>query len=142
MIRDVISSIDILSQPSRDADPADPLDSAIAHDLADTLKANRERCVGMAANMIGEDRRIIVFVDEAMGGAVSVMFNPRITVADGAYDTAEGCLSLHGERRTIRHERIEVDYLTRTGRARHAAFTGYTAQIIQHEIDHCDGIVI
>ena len=96
----------------------------------------------MAANMIGVPKRIIAFVDEDFGGRIFVMFNPHITTEDGAFDTAEGCLSLQGERRTVRYQRIEVDYMDRKFRERHAAFTGFTAQIIQHEIDHCDGVII
>ena len=84
--------------------------------------------------------RIVAFVDEDFGGRIFVMFNPHITAEDGAFDTAEGCLSLQGERRTVRYQRIEVDYMDRKFRERHAAFTGFTAQIIQHEIDHCDGV--
>ena len=109
---------------------------------ATTLEANRSRCVGMAANMIGEAKAIIVFVDEELGGRITVIFNPRITAADGAFDTSEGCLSLKGERRTLRYRRIEVDYQDRCMRDRHATFTGWTAQIIQHEVDHCNGIII
>lgn len=131
-----------LSRPSADANPQDETDLATAQNLMDTLRANRERCVGMAANMIGVSKRIIAFVDDEMDGRIEVMFNPRIMQADGAYDTAEGCLSLPGERRTMRHQRIEVEYVTRRGRTRHAAFSGWTAQIIQHEIDHCAGILI
>ena len=92
--------------------------------------------------MIGEAKAIIAFVDEEMGGRIVTMFNPRITAADGAFDTTEGCLSLKGERRTLRYRRIEVEYQDRRMRERHAAFTGWTAQIIQHEVDHCNGIVI
>ena len=96
----------------------------------------------MAANMIGEPKCVIAFVDEGLGSAITVMFNPQITAADGEYDACEGCLSLHGERHTPRFRRIEVDYTTRKGRARHATFTDWTAQIIQHEIDHCSGVLI
>lgn len=137
-----MTDVDFLSAPSDPADPADPRDVAVAVDLKDTLDAHRDGCVGMAANMIGERRRVIAFVDEDMGGAIAVMFNPVVTAADGAYDASEGCLSLHGERHAVRHARIEVDYLTARGRRRHATFAGWTAQIIQHEIDHCDGVVI
>lgn len=139
MQRPIMTSVSFLRRP---AEPATADDLAIADDLRDTLEANRSRCVGMAANMIGEAKAIIAFVDEEMGGRITVMFNPRITAADGAFDTSEGCLSLKGERRTLRHRRIEVDYQDRRMRDRHAAFTGWTAQIIQHEVDHCNGIVI
>lgn len=139
MQRPIMTSVSFLRRP---AEPATADDLPIADDLRDTLEANRSRCVGMAANMIGEAKAIIAFVDEEMGGRITVMFNPRITAADGAFDTSEGCLSLKGERRTLRHRRIEVDYQDRRMRDRHAAFTGWTAQIIQHEVDHCNGIII
>lgn len=125
--------------PSEEAAPGDEI---AAQDLVDTLEANRSRCVGMAANMIGVGKRIIAFVDEDLGGRITVMFNPVITGADGAYETEEGCLSLTGERRAMRYRRIEVDYQDRRFRARHATFTGFTAEIIQHEVDHCNGIII
>ena len=92
--------------------------------------------------MIGVSKSIIAFVDEDFGGRIFVMFNPTITAKDGAYDASEGCLSLKGERRTVRFQRIEVSYADRKFRERHATFTGFTAQIIQHEIDHCEGIII
>ena len=114
----------------------------MAQDLKDTLDAHRNGCVGMAANMIGVPKRIIAFVDEDLGGRITVMFNPHITAQDGAYDASEGCLSLNGERHTLRYQRIEVTYEDRRFRERHATFTGFTAQIIQHEIDHCDGVII
>lgn len=139
MQRPIMTSLSFLRRP---AEPASAEDLPIADDLRDTLEANRSRCVGMAANMIGEAKAIIAFVDEEMGGRITVMFNPRITAADGAFDTSEGCLSLKGERRTLRYRRIEVDYQDRCMRDRHATFTGWTAQIIQHEVNHCNGIII
>ena len=139
MQRPIMTSVSFLRRP---AEPATADDLPIADDLRDTLEANRSRCVGMAANMIGEAKAIIAFVDEEMGGRITVMFNPRITAADGAFDTSEGCLSLKGERRTLRYRRIEVTYQDRRMRERHATFTGWTAQIIQHEVDHCNGIII
>lgn len=139
MQRPIMTSVSFLRRP---AEPASAEDLPIADDLKDTLEANRSRCVGMAANMIGETKAIIVFVDEELGGRITTMFNPRITAADGAFDTTEGCLSLKGERRTLRYRRIEVTYQDRRMRERHAAFTGWTAQIIQHEVDHCNGIII
>ena len=139
MQRPIMTSVSFLRRP---AEPASAEDLPIADDLKDTLEANRSRCVGMAANMIGEAKAIIVFVDEELGGRITTMFNPRITAADGAFDTTEGCLSLKGERRTLRYRRIEVEYQDRRMRERHAAFTGWTAQIIQHEVDHCNGIII
>ena len=134
-----MTSRSFLRTPSEAAGPGD---EATIQDLVDTLEANRSRCVGMAANMIGVSKRIIVFVDEDLGGRITVMLNPVITASDGAFDTQEGCLSLTGERRTLRYRRIEVDYEDRRFRARHATFAGWTAQIIQHEVDHCNGIVI
>ena len=141
MQREIMTSIPFLSQPSAEAANTEE-DLAVAQDLKDTLDAHRTGCVGMAANMIGVPKRIIAFVDEDFGGRIFVMFNPHITAEDGAFDTAEGCLSLQGERRTVRYQRIEVDYMDRKFRERHTAFTGFTAQIIQHEIDHCDGVII
>ena len=131
MQREIMTSIPFLSQPSVEAENTEA-------DLA----AHRNGCVGMAANMIGVPKRIIAFVDEDLGGRITVMFNPHITAQDGAYDASEGCLSLNGERHTLRYQRIEVTYEDRRFRERHAAFTGFTAQIIQHEIDHCDGVII
>lgn len=139
MQRPIMTSVSFLRRP---AEPASAEDLPIADDLRDTLEANRSRCVGMAANMIGEAKAIIVFVDEELGGRVTTMFNPRISAADGTFDTTEGCLSLKGERRTLRYRRIEVTYQDRRMRERHATFTGWTAQIIQHEVDHCNGIII
>ena len=141
MQRPITTAIPFLSQPSEEARNTEA-DLAVAQDLKDTLDAHRSGCVGMAANMIGVSKRIIAFVDEDLGGRITLMFNPRITVQDGAYDTSEGCLSLNGERHTLRYQRIEVDYMDRRFRERHAAFTGFTAQIVQHEIDHCDGVII
>ena len=133
-----MTSRSFLRTPSEAAGPGD---EATIQDLVDTLEANRSRCVGMAANMIGVSKRIIVFVDEDLGGRITVMLNPVITASDGAFDAQEGCLSLTGERRTLRCRRIEVNYEDRRFRARHATFTGWTAQIIQHEVDHCNGII-
>ena len=142
MQRPIMTSRSFLRTPSEPADPAASADQATITDLVDTLEANRSRCVGMAANMIGVGKRIIAFVDEGLGGRITVMLNPVITVTDGSYETAEGCLSLTGERRTRRYRRIEVDFEDRRGRARHATFTDFTAEIIQHEVDHCNGIII
>ena len=139
MIRDICKDETFLAQK---AELATPEDLPAAADLLETLTHHSAGCVGMAANMIGVPKRIIAFVDEDFGGRIFVMFNPHITAEDGAFDTAEGCLSLQSERRTVRYQRIEVDYMDRKFRERHAAFTGFTAQIIQHEIDHCDGVII
>ena len=115
-------------------------DLQIAQDLLDTLIANKEGCVGMAANMIGVRKRIIVFDNE---GTYMVMFNPEIIKKSGPYDTEEGCLSLLGGPRPCkRYKTIKVQWQTAEFQTRIKIFTGCSAQIIQHEIDHCDGILI
>ena len=119
--------------------PATPEDLYLAQDLLDTLAAHREGCVGMAANMIGVRKRVIVFDNE---GTDTVMFNPVILKAEGQYETEEGCLSLPGIRKTKRYQKIKVQYQNAAFQTRIKTFTGWTAQIIQHEIDHCDGILI
>ena len=112
--------------------------------MLDTLISHREDCVGMAANMIGEKKRIIAFLDES--GKVpkyTVMLNPEIIKKDGAYETEEGCLSLlGGPRKCRRYKSIKVRYQTTEMQTRIKTYTGWTAQIIQHEADHCDGILI
>ena len=120
--------------------PATAEDLAAARDLLDTLEAHRETCVGMAANMIGVTKRIIAFNDR---GKLEIMFNPEIIKASGEYETEEGCLSLlGGPRKTKRWQKIKVRYQTLDFQTRLKTFTGWTAQIIQHEIDHCNGILI
>ena len=119
--------------------PATPEDVQVGQDLLDTLAAHQEGCVGMAANMIGVRKRVIVFDNE---GSDMVMFNPVILKGEGVYDTEEGCLSLPGIRKTKRFQKIKVQYQTSAFQTRIKTFTGWTAQIIQHEIDHCDGILI
>ena len=115
-------------------------DVQTAADLLDTLAAHRETCVGMAANMIGVCKRIIAFDNE---GSYMVMFNPKILKATGEYETEESCLSLlGGPRKTKRFRKIKVEFQTDTFQTRLKTFEGWTAQIIQHEIDHCDGILI
>lgn len=121
------------------SEPATQADLQIAQDLLDTLAAHREGCVGMAANMIGIRKRIIVFDNE---GTDMVMFNPLIFKKEGLYDTEEGCLSLPGIRPTKRWNKIKVQYQNAAFQTRIKTFSGWTAQIIQHEIDHCDGILI
>lgn len=121
------------------SEPATQADLQIAQDLLDTLAAHREGCVGMAANMIGIRKRIIVFDNE---GTDMVMFNPLILKKEGLYDTEEGCLSLPGIRPTKRWNKIKVQYQNTAFQTRIKTFSGWTAQIIQHEIDHCDGILI
>lgn len=119
-------------------------DLPIAQDLLDTLMAHKETCVGMAANMIGVKKRIIAFLDESGRTSVyTVMLNPEIIKKDDAYDTEEGCLSLLGDpRKCKRYKTIKVQYQTVEMQTRLQTYTGWTAQIIQHEVDHCNGILI
>ena len=124
---------------ARKAAPALPEDLPIAQDLLETLIAHKDGCVGMAANMIGVAKRIIAFESE---DGYLVMFNPVILKKSGPYNTEEGCLSLEGVRPTKRWKSIKVQYETADGKPRIRTFTGWTAQIIQHEIDHCNGILI
>ena len=136
MIRDICKDEFFLSQK---AEPATADDREIAQDLLDTLAAHKDGCVGMAANMIGVNKRIIIFDNE---GAYQVMFNPVIVKQSGPYQTEEGCLSLTGRRPTKRWKSIKVQWQNETFQTRLKSFTGWTAEIIQHEIDHCDGILI
>ena len=136
MIRPITRDILFLRQKSEEATERD---LPVGLDLQDTLRANRDRCVGMAANMIGDRKRIIV-VD--MGILSIVMYNPVITKRDGPYETEEGCLSLDGVRKTTRYRNIEVEYLDGNWKKHRQNFSGRTAQIIQHEIDHLNGILI
>ena len=119
-------------------------DLPIAQDLLDTLMAHKETCVGMAANMISVKKRIIAFLDESGRTPVyTVMLNPEIIKKDGAYDTEEGCLSLLGDpRKCKRYKTIKVQYQTVNMQTRVKTYTGWTAQIIQHEVDHCNGVLI
>ena len=140
--RKVMSERDIVKDQfflARKSIPATAEDLPIAQDLLDTLAAHRDGCVGMAANMIGEAVRIIVFDNE---GTDAVMFNPEIVKASEPYETEEGCLSLTGVRKTKRFRKIKVQYQNENMQLRQKTFTGWTAQIIQHEIDHCNGILI
>ncbi len=137
MVKEIIHDTIFLAQKSEAATKTD-LD--IARDLVDTLKANRENCVGMAANMIGVRKRIIVFDNE---GEYMTMLNPEIIKKDKPYDTEEGCLSLlGGPRKTKRYKTIKVKYQTIELQTRIKTFSDWTAQIIQHECDHLDGILI
>ena len=136
MVRPLMTDTVFLAQKAL---PADADDIAVADDLLDTLKAHEDGCVGMAANMIGVAKRIIAV--EAEDGYL-VLFNPVILKKSGPYNTEEGCLSLEGVRPTKRWKSIKVQYETDDGKPRIRTFTGWTAQIIQHEIDHCDGILI
>ncbi len=121
------------------AEPAGPQDLETAQDLLETLMAHRDGCVGMAANMIGVRKRIIVFED---GEDYTLMFNPVIVKKSQPYQTEEGCLSLEGKRPTRRWRSIKVQYQNQAFQTRLKTYTGWTAQIIQHEIDHCEGILI
>ena len=136
MIREIIRDETLLAQK---AEPATPENLPVAQDLLDTLEANKERCVGMAANMIGVNKRIIVFDNE---GTYMLMFNPEIIKQSGPYQTEEGCLSLEGTRPAKRWQSIKVRYQNEKFQERFKTFTGWTAQIIQHEMDHCKGIII
>ena len=136
MIRPIMRDEAFLAQKAELATPAD-LD--IADDLLETLQANKAACVGMAANMIGVNKRIIAFDDE---GAYTVMFNPEIVKKSGPYEAEEGCLSLFGRRKAKRYKSIKVQYQNRQFQTRFKTYTGWTAQIIQHDIDHCNGIII
>ena len=137
MIRELVHDPFLLARKSA---PATKDDLEIAQDLLDTLLAHRESCVGMAANMIGQLKRIIVFDN---GGVPTLMFNPEILKATGEYEAEEGCLSLlGGPRKTKRYQKIKVQYQTENFQTRLKSFEGWTAQIIQHEIDHCNGILI
>ena len=136
MIRDICKDELFLA---RKAAPASPEDLPIAQDLLETLIAHKDGCVGMAANMIGVNKRIIAFDNE---GTYMVMFNPQIVKQSGGYEAEEGCLSLTGTRKTRRWQSIKVQYQNEKFQTRLKTFTGWTAQIIQHEIDHCNGIII
>lgn len=136
MVRPIIKDPILLGRKSREATAED---LPIAKDLLDTLEAHKDSCVGMAANMIGETVRIIAFDNE---GSYLVMLNPEIVKCAGQYETEEGCLSLEGVRRTKRFRSIKVRYQTESLQTRLKTFTDRTAQIIQHEIDHCNGVLI
>ena len=136
MIQPIVKNETFLSQK---AGPATPDDLPVAQDLLDTLTAHKDGYVGMAANMIGVNKRIIVFDNE---GKYMVMFNPEIIKRSGPYEAEEGCLSLVGIRKTRRWQSIKVQYQNDQFQTRFKTFTGWTAQIIQHEIDHCEGVLI
>lgn len=136
MIRPIMKDVEFLSQK---AEPASKKDKEVIEDLVDTLKANLEKCVGMAANMIGINKSIIVF---CAGKMIIPMVNPVIINKQNPYEAEESCLSLTGIRKTVRYENIEVEYLDKKFKKHKDKFNGFTAQIIQHEIDHCNGIII
>lgn len=136
MVKKLVKDPLFLAQKS---EPATEADKQVINDLLDTLRANLDRCVGMAANMIGVKKAIIVV---AAGPFQFAMVNPVITKKLGAFQTEEGCFSLEGVRPCKRYEEIEVDYLDQNFKPQHGKYSGWTAQIIQHEIDHCNGVVI
>ena len=137
MVKELVHDPILLARKSQIATKED---LQVARDLLDTLIHHREGCVGMAANMIGVCKRIIAFDND---GSYAVMFNPQIVKKEKPYEAQEGCLSLlGGPRKTLRYEKIKVQYQTEDFQTRLKTFTGWTAQIIQHEIDHCDGILI
>lgn len=136
MIREICRDETFLAQK---AAPATADDLATAQDLLDTLTAHKDGCVGMAANMIGVCKRIIAFDNE---GTYMVMFNPVIIRQSGPYEAQEGCLSLTGVRKTKRFQTVKVQWQNEKFQTRLKTFTGWTVEIIQHEIDHCEGILI
>jgi peptide deformylase len=136
MIRPIVKDVLFLGQKSV---PATKEDLPVAQDLQDTLNANRDRCVGMAANMIGVKKRIIIV---SMGLANVVMFNPTITQKREPYETEEGCLSLTGVRKTTRFKTITLEYTDINWKRQRQVYSGWTAQIIQHECAHLDGVII
>ena len=136
MVKPIIRDVFFLGQKS---ELATKLDSPVGQDLQDTLTANRDRCVGMAANMIGV-RKWIIIVN--IGFMNFVMYNPVIVKKDTPYETEERCLSLDGVRKTTRYQNIEVEYLDSNWKKHSDKFSGWTAQIIQHECDHLEGVII
>ena len=136
MVREIVKDPIFLAQRSVACNKDD---LEVAQDLFDTLRANQDRCVGMAANMIGVLKRVIVFDCD---GTYMTMFDPEIVKCSGPYMTEEGCLSLDGVRSVKRWNAIKVQYHNEQFQTRLKTFNGWTAQIIQHEIDHCDGILI
>ncbi|MBZ6005536.1 MULTISPECIES: peptide deformylase [Paraclostridium] len=136
MIKAVVKDILFLEQKS---ELATKDDVEVINDLIDTLRANLDHCVGMAANMIGVKKRILVF---SVGDMIIPMVNPVILKKEIPYEAEESCLSLEGFRKTTRYEKIEVEYLDKNFKKHKQVFTGFTAQIIQHEVDHFEGIII
>ncbi len=136
MVREICRDIFFLNKK---AEMATEADMQVALDLLDTLKANEAGCVGMAANMIGVNKRIIAV---NMGIVNMIMFNPVIVKKSGVYKTEEGCLSLTGVRETTRYQEIEVEYKDINFKDQKQKYSGWIAQIIQHEVDHCEGIII
>ena len=136
MIKPIVKDVFFLGLKS---DPATKQDLSVGQDLQDTLVANQERCVGMAANMIGVRKRIIIV---NIGFMNLVMYNPVLVKKDTPYETEEGCLSLEGVRKTTRYQNIEVEYLDSSWKKHRQKFSGWTAQIVLHELDHLEGVII
>ncbi len=136
MVKPIMKDVFFLGQKS---EPATRSDIQVGRDLQDTLKANRAGCVGMAANMIGIKKCVIIV---NMGLIDIVMFNPVILKKEKPYEAEEGCLSLTGVRKTTRYENIEIEYYDMNWKKQRQKFSGWAAQICQHEIDHCNGVVI
>ena len=136
MVKKIVRDVFFLGQKSQEAVKED---TSVGQDLQDTLTANREKCVGMAANMIGVRKRIIIV---NIGFLNVVMYNPVILKRDTPYETEEGCLSLERVRKTTRYQNIELEYLDSSWKKHRLKYSGWTAQIIQHEMDHLEGIII
>lgn len=136
MVRPIVKDVFFLGQKSTEAAKDD---EGTGVDLLDTLSANTDRCVGMAANMIGVNKCIIAVT---IGNMNVLMYNPKILKKSGPYETEEGCLSLEGVRKTVRYQRIEVEYQDIRFKRRREKYSGWTAQIIQHECDHLEGRII
>ena len=136
MIKPIVKDVFFLGQKS---ETATKQDLSVGQDLMDTLRANQDHCVGMAANMIGVKKKIIIV---NMGIMNVVMYNPVIVKKDTPYETEEGCLSLTGVRKTTRYQNIEIEYYDSSWKKHRQSYSGWTAQIIQHECDHLEGIII
>lgn len=136
MIKNIVTNIEQLRQPS---DPATKADLPLATDLRDTLAAHQDHCVGMAANMIGEHKRAII---AQLGPIPVVMFNPQLTSQSQPYQTEEGCLSLTGQRPTKRFKKITVQFYNQQWQRQQLTLTDFAAEIVQHELDHCNGVII
>lgn len=136
MIRPIVRDVLFLGRKS---EPATRMDGVVGRDLRDTLRANRDRCVGMAANMIGVGKRVII-VNVAFADVV--MYNPVLLSKDTPYEAEEGCLSLDGVRKATRYQNIEIEYRDASWKAHRQRYSGWIAQIIQHELDHLEGIII
>ena len=136
MIRPIVRDEFFLGQKS---EPANQQDVEVGRDLRDTLAANRERCVGMAANMIGANKRVVIV---NFGFADAVMYNPVLLARNTPYEAEEGCLSLDGTRKTTRYQNIEIEYRDAAWKKQRQRYSGWIAQIIQHEMDHLEGVII